>query len=370
MSDRRRLSIALIASNRYPIRQPFAGGLEAHVWHLARALRRRGHRVTLFAADGSDPDATDANVRVQPFDPSAAANADPSTAPRRFLADHHAYLTLMTDLAATGPDSFDVVHNHSLHYLPVAMAPALEIPMLTTLHTPPTPWLESALGVSMGVGSDFVAVSRHTATAWQPIVRDIDVIANGIDLTCWPVGSGGPDLVWFGRLTPEKGAHLAIAAARRVGRRLHLAGPISDRRYFENTVVPSLGDDTVYHGHLDQPTLARLTGSCAAALVTPLWDKPYGLVVAEALACATPVAGFRRGGVPEIVDTESGRLAEPGDPDALAQAVTEAVGLDRGAARRRAVSYCGHDAMVESYLRRYRHLIAAGIAAQPAKAAT
>ncbi|MFF0547134.1 glycosyltransferase family 4 protein [Nocardia thailandica] len=363
------LSIALLASSRHPIRQPFAGGLEAHVWYLARALRRRGHRVTLFAAEGSDPAATDATVRVQPFRASAAAGNDPSAAPAPFLADHHAYLALMIDLAALGSRSFDVVHNHSLHYLPLAMAPALDIPMLTTLHTPPTPWLESALEVSLGAGSGFVAVSEHTARSWRPTVPDVDVIANGVDVASWPVGPGGDDLAWFGRLTPEKGAHLAIATARRAGRRLHLAGPVSDRRYFDERVAPCLDGDIVYHGHLDQPALADLIGGCGAVLVTPLWDEPYGLVVAEALACGTPVAAFRRGGIPEILDATCGRLAEPGDVDGLAATVEEVCGLDRAAVRARAVAHCGHDPMVEAYLRRYRHLIAADRAGRARKGA-
>ncbi|PXX61667.1 glycosyltransferase involved in cell wall biosynthesis [Nocardia tenerifensis] len=349
--------IALLASNRHPIRQPFAGGLEAHVWHLARALRARGHRVTLFAAAGSDPAAAEATLRVRTFSPSSAAAGDPSMAPAQFLADHHAYLTLMTELATHVPRSFDLIHNHSLHYLPLAMAPALDIPMLTTLHTPPTVWLESALEVNSGAGSDFVAVSEHTAAAWRRHLPDLDVIPNGIDVTGWPLGDGGHDLVWFGRITPEKGTHLAIEAARRAGRRLHLAGPVSDARYYRDTIAGLLDDDVIYHGHLDQRALGALVGSCGAALVTPLWDEPYGLVVAEALATGTPVVAFARGGIPEILDDDSGRLVPGGDVAAMAAAVDAAAALPRHLVRRRAETQCGHGAMVEAYLRRYRRLL-------------
>ncbi|MGW4370527.1 glycosyltransferase [Nocardia takedensis] len=353
----RSLHIAVLASNRHPIAEPFAGGLEAHVWHLSRALRARGHRVTLFAAPGSDPAVADRVITVQNFRVSALAALDPSMPTDAFLTDHHAYLALMTDLMALGPASYDVVHNHSLHYLPVAMAPALPIPMLTTLHTPPTPWLESALEVTKGAGSAFAAVSRHTAATWSRSLPAIEVITNGIDTDRWPAGPGGSDLVWFGRITPEKGTHLAIEAAARVGRTLHLAGPLSDRRYFEDAVAPRLGPHVRYHGHLAQDELARLVGDCGVALITPRWDEPYGLVVAEALACGTPVAAFARGGIPEIVDTSCARLAEPDDLDSLAAAAESAAELPRHAARRRARTHCGYPTMLESYLRCYHRLL-------------
>ncbi len=357
------LRVALLASNRHPIAQPFAGGLEAHVWHLARALRQRGHRVTLFAADGSDPGGGVATMRVRGIRPSSAAAHDVSMPSERFLADHHAYLRLMMEMIDTGPECFDIIHNHSLHYLPLAMAPMLEVPMLTTLHTPPTPWLESALDISGGAGSRFAAVSRYTADAWRHAAPDVAVIGNGIDTEAWPVGDGGEDLVWFGRFTPEKGPHLGIEAARYAGRRLHLAGPISDARYFDDHIAPMLGPGVRYHGHLDQARLARLIGACAAALVTPLWDEPYGLVVAESLACGTPVAAFARGGVPEILDDRCGRLATPGDGRALAAAAGEAVRLSRAQARRRAVTACGERAMIAAYLRCYRRMSAGASAA-------
>lgn len=349
MNSRR---IALIASSRHPVRQPFAGGLEAHVWHLGRALTLLGHDVTLFAAAGSDVTVRRSAFDIRPFHPSPSATTDPSMPSDRFLADHHAYLSLMLELSSA-PTSFDVVHNHSLHHLPVAMAPALGIPMLTTLHTPPTPWLESALKISRGRGSRFAAVSRHTADSWRHVVEDITVVANGVDLDRWPPGPGGPDVVWFGRITPEKGTHLAIAAAHRAHRRLHLAGPVSDRQYFDTDIAPVLGDSVVYHGHLDHAALAHLVGHCAAALVTPTWDEPYGLVVAEALACGTPVIAFERGGIPEVLDSTVGRLIAPNDVAAMASALGEIETFSRTAARHRARTTCSEFAMVSRYLALY-----------------
>ena len=70
------------------------------------------------------------------------------------MDEHHAYLQLMLRLGRTGRGDFDVIHNHSLHYLPVAMAATVPVPIVCTLHTPPTPWLESAIQVDERLPGD------------------------------------------------------------------------------------------------------------------------------------------------------------------------------------------------------------------------
>ena len=97
------------------------------------------------------------------------------------MATHHAYLRLMIELADDG-EGFDLVHSHSLHYLPVSLAPLLPVPVLLTLHTPPTPWLESALRARRGAAPALAAVSRATAALVAPGVADVPhVVANGVD---------------------------------------------------------------------------------------------------------------------------------------------------------------------------------------------
>ncbi|MCV7282179.1 glycosyltransferase family 4 protein [Mycolicibacterium flavescens] len=355
----RPLRIALIASCRFPIRQPFAGGLEAHVWHLATALAEHGHDVALFAAPGSDVSLGCSSLKVCELELSAAARADVSMPAQGFMDDHHAYLSLMVQLAGSHRDSFDVIHNHSLHYLPVAMAPTLSTPMLTTVHTPPTPWLESAVKATGGRGTRFAAVSEHTRAAWAPVHDSFTVVPNGIDARRWPLGDGGESAVWFGRITPEKAPHLAVAAARLAGRAIKLAGPISDAAYFATQIQPLLGDDVRYVGHLTQQRLADLVGRSAVALVTPEWDEPYGLVVAEAMSCGTPVVAFGRGGIPELVTPESGCLVPPGDVQALAAAIPAAARLSRRRVHEHAVAHCSATAMLHAYLALYRQMISA-----------
>lgn len=352
-----KLRIALIASSRFPISEPFAGGLEAHVWHLSRALAGRGHQVSVFAAPGTDRDLGCRTLAVRHLQMSASARADASMTAESFMTDHHAYLTLMLQLSATGRDDFDVIHNHSLHYLPVAMASSLSVPMLTTVHTPPTPWLESAIDASGGVGTRFAAVSAHTAGLWRNAIRHIAVVPNGIDCDRWPLGGGGGPLLWFGRITAEKAPHLAIAAARRAGWPLTLVGPISDSQFFEQQVKPELGGGIRYAGHVNQSRLADMVGRASAVLVTPMWDEPYGLVVAEAMCCGTPVVAFARGGIPELVVAQSGRLVAPGEVREMADAIPHAVRLPRADVRDHALTHCSSEAMVRTYLELYREMI-------------
>lgn len=153
--------------------------------------------------------------------------------------------------------------------------------------------------------------------------------------------------MWTGRLVPEKGPHLAIDAARACGRPLDLAGPVIDTGYFDAEVAPRLGGEVVYRGHLARQELAALVGAASVALVTPQWDEPYGLIVAEALACGTPVVAFARGGIPETLAPQCGRLVAAGDVTAMAAAVAEAARLPRAAARRRAETHCSIEVVVD-----------------------
>lgn len=360
-SDDRPLRIALVAPSRYPVREPYAGGLESLVATLASALRADGHDVELYAVRGSDgasPRFAFPGVLWGPGDEGPHDTAYPVGGVE---AEHRAFDELLRHLVADG--DHDVVHNHSLHPGLLVGASELRAPLLTTLHTPPFREMQDPLVDAVIAGSyfgAFTAVSTPVAGSWR-LPAPPEVIGNGVDLGAWPAGPGGGDLVWSGRLVPEKAPHLALEAARVAGRPLRLAGRVGDAEYVRERVLPLLSSEHQYLGELSQHDLSVLVGSSACALVTPAWEEPFGLVVAEALACGTPVAAIRRGAVAETLGPWAEVCSTPSsDPVALARVVDRAVTLDRVALGADARARLGADSMSRRYAERYRSLMAVG----------
>lgn len=346
------MRIAVLATGRNAIRQPYAGGQESQTGTLIRALRERDHHIRLFAPEGSDPTQADEFVPYQEL-PEMTAVARAATAPLElpYLQDHARFYAAVLDLL--GSDDLDVIHNQSLNHLPLVMSSALPAPVVTTLHTPPIPWLE--LGMSLaGPTSSYVAVSHSTARLWPAPVAPT-VVHNGIDPEEFSGGPGGDHLLWVGRLTPEKGTDLAIDAAEAAGMDLVLAGPISNAEWFDAVIKPRLQGPIRYAGHLAHSELDKTYGESAALLFTPQWDEPFGLVAVEAAMTGTPVIALNRGGLAEVVGSGLGVLVDhlpaAGLAERLAAAVPEALAISRESVRQNAIEHFGAARMAEDYLR-------------------
>lgn len=327
------MRIAVLAHARHPVARPFAGGMEAHAWALADGLTARGHEVVLFASGGSDPRFTIAPVTPVSYErlfPGAEHRGDPALI-ARVDADHAAACAAIAD------GGFDVVHNNSLHRFPVAAEQLARVATVTSLHVPAYDALSGFIRESVGPGHLVSGTSRSHLAGWWPegAPAGVSVLPNGIDPAEWPFGaSGDGGAIWSGRITPDKGAHLAVRAARMAGVPLTLFGAIEDPAYFESNVAPLLGGDIRYGGHLHADALAGELRRASVYLATPCWEEPFGLAMVEAMASGLPVASFDRGAAREVAG-EAGRFAPGGDVATLAQAIRAAMAISRRAARNR-----------------------------------
>lgn len=344
------MRIGVLTHLKHPVRQPFPGGLEAFTYDVTLGLRALGHEVTLFASSASAPE-----LEVVPIlDDSHYQHGNRPLA-SEYIEEHQAYLKTLLGLDRY---RFDVIFNNSLHYVPLTMASLLATPMLTVLHTPPFFELIEALSACGDCGW-FSTLSQANAQAWQAVVPECGIIANGIDLGTWKPGAQVAEhVLWSGRLVPDKGPQFAIEAALLAGVELHLAGQITDQPFFDREIAPRLGPRVRYLGHLSRPELAAAVAQASAVLVTPCWDEPFGLVVAEAMACGTPVAAFERGALAELVSNDTGALAPAGDAGALAAALLLARQKSRSACRARAEALWDQQLMFKHYERRLCEVMA------------
>lgn len=327
------MRIALLAPLRHPITEPFAGGLERHTYLLGKLLQQQGHEVVLYARPESDE-----RFSLRPCSPEGNG----------LLAQARAYHRALSHIKA---GDYDAVHDNSIHFLPPLLAGRLACPMVTTLHTPPYRSHRWAARLGYAKNHRFVSISRHLHDRWASVVGKHNVIHNGIEAQRWPFGASPQPrtTVWYGRLTPEKGAEYAIAAARRAGYRLTLAGPVTDRNYFERKIKPELDESVTYAGHLDQAELGRLVASASVGLVTSVWDEPFGLVYLEMPACGTPVAAFASGAAREVLTATTGTVVPKYDVEALAQVLGSVANKDRQLARRTVLKHFSADRMAEQY---------------------
>lgn len=326
-----RWRIAFVGPARYPIREPFAGGLEAFCHTTVKALRDAGHDVDFYAAKGSDGNVKDYELPGVNWGSDQDKATDTSYPDGAREREDAAMRGLRAHLARTG---YDIVHNNSLS---PAMFPSTDssfaLPMVTTFHTPQLPEVQEAIDRAGADAGRFAAVSRPTADTWRT-PEPIEVIPNGVNVRTWSPGPGGPGAVWFGRLVPEKGPHMAIDACRILGLPLVLAGRKGDHAYFEEKIAPRLdGQQIRWVGELSHRELRALVGRAAVSVVTPRWEEPFGLVAFESMACGTPVAAFARGGLGELLAQAPAALAIPDNVVDLAAAIHSAVHIPRAKAR-------------------------------------
>ena len=336
------MRIAHIAPVATTIPPPKSGSVELMTSLLTEGLVAHGHDVTLFATGDST---TKAKLHA--------------TYPHGYWHDENMWpweLYEMLNLAAAVERArdFDIIHYEAAYYpMSLAFARLSPTPIVQTLHHSPSE-AETRLW-SRYPEAPFVAISKEQGRLLNGL-NVVDVVLHGIDTDNF-VFRAKPDdyLLFLGRFTDGKGVLQAIEIAKRVGLRLILAAAEDD--YYREKVAPHVdGRLIVYHGEADYPAKVKLYGGARALLYPIQAREPFGLVLAEAMACGTPVAALDRGAVREIVDDGvTGLVFE--NLEQMANELPRVFDLDRRRVRQRAVERFGIDRMVNEYVAVYERLV-------------
>jgi glycosyltransferase involved in cell wall biosynthesis len=314
------------------------GGIEWVVALLADGLAQSGHDVTLFATGDSRTMAT--------LDAAFPEAAGPS------MINDPVLDTIQALHAFRTPGAFDVYHVHS-PFAPLAIGAHVGTPVVHTVHGSITDDIRRLYALVRD-RIRFVAISHSQAGTMSGLGR-VDVVYNGVDVDAWPFREDKDDyLLFLGRAAPEKGVLRAVRAAQRAKVPLVVAVKVAHReevRHWNEDVRPLLPPDAVVLYDVDREQKMDLLGRARALLFPIDWDEPFGLVMAEAMACGTPVLATPRGAAPEVVaDGETGLiLPVEGYEDAVAESLPRLDEISPLACRRRVEERFSKRSMVEGY---------------------
>ena len=332
-----------IPSKRIAVLSPIAwrtpprqyGAWETVASNIAEGLVARGWDVTLFASGDSVTRARLHSVVDQGYEEDRAA--DPKVA-------EYLHISEAFEHAA----EFDLIHSH-YDFMALTYSRLVGTPVLTTIHGFSSPKIMPVYKKYRD--GYFVSISDSDRA---PGLNYLATVYNGIDLSLYLLQeAGGDDLVFLGRIHPDKGVHLAIEVARLSGRRLIIAGIIQDESYFEHQVKPYIDDHNIcYAGPVGVAEKNELFARACAVIHLNTIPERFGLVLVEANAAGVPVIAMDLGSCREVIqDGRTGFLVT--NVSEAVEALERLPEIDRNACRQRVQQCFSIETMVEAYERVY-----------------
>jgi glycosyltransferase involved in cell wall biosynthesis len=328
----KRVAVLSPVAWRTPPRQ--YGAWETVASNITEGLVARGWDVTLFASRDSVTRAHLHAVVDRGYEEDPAV--DPKVAECLHISEAFEHAA-----------EFDLIHSH-YDFMALTYTRLVKTPVLTTIHGFSSPKIMSVYKKYRD--GYFVSISDSDRA---PGLSYLATVYNGIDLSLYPIQqSGGDDLIFLGRIHPDKGVHLAIEVARMSGRRLIIAGIIQDEAYYRESVKPRIDDQVRYIGPVDVAGKNELFEHACALLHLNTIPERFGLVLAEANAAGVPVIAMDLGSCREVIkDGQTGFLVN--NVNEAAHVLERLSEIDRGACRQRVEQCFSIKTMVEGYERVY-----------------
>ena len=334
------MKIAITADPVLPVPPHLYGGIERIIDMLVKGLMKRGHEVTLFAH--KDSEVLCELIKYQGLSPQNVGDI----------------WSNMRQVTSVRGKEYDVIHSFGrLAYMAMLMPTSLP-KIMSYQREPSISMVKMAMRLSKKGTVYFTGCSEYIANQIKPFAPAY-VVPNGVPIGEYTfserVAADAP-LVFLGRIEHIKGTHLAIEIAQKSGRKLIIAGNIPEdkksRTYFDHMIKPHLGPNIEYVGPVNNAQKNELLGTACALLMPILWNEPFGIVMAEALACGTPVIGMSRGAVPEVIAHGINGF-ECTSVTEMISAVDRIDTLDRKATRTIAEEKFSDKAVVDAYERLY-----------------
>ncbi|QJD94714.1 glycosyltransferase family 4 protein [Mucilaginibacter robiniae] len=334
------MKVAVLAPVAWRTPPRHYGPWEQVASNIAEGLIKKGVEVTLFATGDSITAGTLDAVCATGYEEDRSQDA-------KVLECLH--ISNLMEKAG----SFDLIHNN-FDFLPLTYSGLIKTPVITTIHGFSSPRI-------IPVYKKYNATSHYVSISNADRSPELDYLAtvyNGLNTQEFAVAEQPDDyLVYFGRIHHDKGAAEAIEIARKSNRRLLIAGIIQDENYYREKVEPFIDNEQiVYAGHAGPDKRNELLGKAAALLHPINFNEPFGMSVAEAMLCGTPVIAFNKGSMPELIkDQETGFLVNT--VEEAVDAVKELPVIDRQACHEWAKSQFSREKMVDDYYKLYQQIL-------------
>jgi len=334
------MKIAILSSVAWRTPPNHYGPWEQVAYNIARGVADLGADVTLFATGDS---VSPGNLE---FIIDRGYEEDKQTDAKVAECMHISHL-----MERAG--EYDLIHNN-FDFLPLTYSRLIRTPIVTTIHGFSSPMIIPVYK-RYNDRVSYVSISNSDRSSELSYVA---TVYNGLDPSKFTFNNDPEDyLLFFGRIHHDKGTHEAIQIAKKTGRRLLIAGIVQDENYFREKVEPYInGEQIVYLGSAGPEMRDRLLGNAYALLHPINFDEPFGLSVAEAMFCGTPVIAFNRGSMPELIaGGKTGFLVS--SVEEAAEIVGRVGGIDRGFCRATADNRFSMSRMASDYMAVYKKMI-------------